>query len=170
MELEVKVVGGINTCFASLPLSLIQTLHSTRSTQLPELLALELRSPTHAPHTWFVTWSGATSASSAIEVDVSPQFAECVSLPNHITVQVRAATNVPHASLVSIEPHTEDDWEVLELNAEQAEDKVLNQVRIVHEGMRFPLWLHGHTVITFQVASVFPKNVVGKMMPISICI
>ncbi|KAG4908987.1 hypothetical protein JHK87_055103 [Glycine soja] len=35
------------------------------------------------------------------------------------------------------------------------------QVRIVHEGMRFPLWLHGHTVFTLQVASVFPKNVVG---------
>ena len=44
------------------------------------------------------------------------------------------------------------------------------QVRIVHEGMRFPLWLHGHTVFTFQVASVFPKNVVGKMMPISVFI
>lgn len=44
------------------------------------------------------------------------------------------------------------------------------QVRIVHEGMRFPLWLHGHTVITFHVASVFPKKAVGKMMPISVYI
>jgi len=46
----------------------------------------------------------------------------------------------------------------------------LMQVRIVYEGMRFPLWLHGHTVITFQVASVDPKNVVGKMIPISVSI
>ncbi|XP_027918670.1 peroxisome biogenesis protein 1 isoform X2 [Vigna unguiculata] len=38
------------------------------------------------------------------------------------------------------------------------------QVRIVYEGMRFPLWLHGHTVITFQVASVDPKNVVVQLM------
>jgi hypothetical protein len=36
------------------------------------------------------------------------------------------------------------------------------QVRIVHEGMRFPLRLNGHTVITFHVASVFPNNAVGK--------
>jgi hypothetical protein len=36
------------------------------------------------------------------------------------------------------------------------------QVRIVHEGMRFPLRLNRHTVITFHVASVFPKNAVGK--------
>ncbi|KAK7362476.1 hypothetical protein VNO77_04590 [Canavalia gladiata] len=163
MELEVKVVGSIDNCFASLPLSLIQTLQSSRSTPLPEILALELRSRTHPPHTWFVAWSGATSASSSIEV--SPQFAECVSLPNHDRVQVRAASNVPHASLVTIEPHTEDDWEILELNSDQAEAKILNQVRIVHEGMRFPLWLHGHTVITFQVTSVVPKNVVVQLMP-----
>jgi hypothetical protein len=36
------------------------------------------------------------------------------------------------------------------------------QVRIVHEGMRFPLRLNRHTVITFHVASVFPNNAVGK--------
>ncbi|QCD82820.1 peroxin-1 [Vigna unguiculata] len=159
MEFEVKVVGGIDSCFVSLPLSLIQTLQSTRSTPLPEILALELRSP---PHTWFVSWSGATSDSSAIEV--SSRFAECISLPNHATVQVRAAPNVPHASLVTIEPNTEDDWEILELNADLAEGIILNQVRIVYEGMRFPLWLHGHTVITFQVASVDPKNVVVQLM------
>lgn len=159
-----QVVGGIDSCFVSLPLSLIQTLQSTRSSPIPQILALELRSPTHPPHTWFVAWSGATSSSSSA-IEVSPQFAECVSLPNHATVQVRAAPNVPHASLVTIEPHTEDDWEILELNADQAEAQILSQVRIVHEGMRFPLWLHGHTVITFQVASVFPKNVVVQLMP-----
>lgn len=126
MELEVKVVGGIESCFVSLPLSLIQTLESTRSTPHPHLLALELRSLTHPPHTWFVAWSGATSSSSAIEL--SPQFSDCVSLPNHATVQVRAAPNVPHASLVTIEPHTEDDWEILELNAHQAEAQILTQV------------------------------------------
>ncbi|XP_027344932.1 peroxisome biogenesis protein 1 isoform X2 [Abrus precatorius] len=163
MELEVKVVGGIDNCFASLPLSLIQTLQSTRSTPLPQILALELRSHTQPPHSWFVAWSGASSSSSAIEV--STRFAECVSLPNHARVQVRVASNVPHASLVTVEPHTEDDWEILELNCDQAEATLLNQVRIVHEGMKFPLWLHGHTVITFQVDSVFPKNVVVQLKP-----
>ncbi|KAK7317922.1 hypothetical protein RJT34_02550 [Clitoria ternatea] len=169
MELEVKVVGGVDYCFVSLPLSLIQSLQSTRSTPLPHILALELRSLTHPSHTWFVAWSGATSSSPAIEV--SPQFAECVSMPNHARVKVRVASNVPHASRVTVEPQTEDDWEILELNAEQAEAKILNQVRIVHEGMRFPLWLHGHTVITFQVVSVYieameiPVNVVVQLMP-----
>lgn len=38
------------------------------------------------------------------------------------------------------------------------------QVRIIHEGMRFPLWLHGRTAVTFLVVSTSPKRAVGKMM------
>ncbi|CAJ2650357.1 unnamed protein product [Trifolium pratense] len=164
MEFSVEAVGSIDNCFVSLPLPLIQTLQSTASSSLPPILALHLRSPTHPPHSWFVAWSGATSSSSST-IQVSQQFAECVSLPIHSPVQVKVASNVPHASSVSIEPDTEDDWEILELNSEQAENQILNQVRIVHEGMRFPLRLNGHTVITFHVASVFPKNAVVQLMP-----
>jgi peroxin-1 len=127
MEFSVEAVGSINNCFVSLPLPLIQTLQSTASSHLPPILALHLRSPTHPPHSWFVAWSGATSSSSST-IQVSQQFAECVSLPIHSPVQVQVASNVPHASSVSIEPHTEDDWEILELNSEQAEDQILNQV------------------------------------------
>lgn len=69
MELEVRLVGGIENCFVSLPLPLIQTLDSTRSGlgPLPQVLALELRS-LNDHQLWRVAWSGATSTSSAIEV------------------------------------------------------------------------------------------------------
>ncbi|XLT14812.1 hypothetical protein HN51_060502 [Arachis hypogaea] len=137
MEFEVELVAAIDNCFVSLPLPLIQTLQSTRSSPLPHILALELRSPTHPPNLWFVAWSGATSSPSAIKV--SKQFVECISLPNHGTVQVRAAFNVAHASLVTIEPHTEDDWEVLELNSEQAEAAILNQVFVIVDGINLKL-------------------------------
>ncbi|KAE8009972.1 hypothetical protein FH972_006373 [Carpinus fangiana] len=164
MELEVRLVGGIENCFVSLPLPLIQTLESTRSGlgHLPQVLALELRS-LKDHHLWRVAWSGATSNSSAIEV--SQQFAECISLPDHASVQVRVVSNVPKATMVTIEPHGEDDWEVLELNSEHAEAAILNQVRIVHEAMKFPLWLHGRTVITFLVVSAFPKKAVVQLVP-----
>ncbi|KAF5736234.1 putative peroxisome biogenesis factor [Tripterygium wilfordii] len=82
-----------------------------------------------------------------------------------MTVQVRAISNVSKATLVTIEPHSEDDWEVLELNAEHAEAAILKQVRVVHEGMRFPLWLHGSTIATFLVVSTFPKNAVVQLGP-----
>jgi peroxin-1 len=53
-------------------------------------------------------------------------------LPDHATVQVRAVSNVPKATMVTIEPHSEDDWEVLELNSEHAEVAILNQVHFLH--------------------------------------
>lgn len=163
MEFQVKHVGGIENCFVSLPINLIQILESTRRpAPLPPLLTLELRSPSANRH-WTVAWSGATSSSSSIEV--AQQFAECISLPDHIGVQVRAVSNVVNATLVTIEPHSEDDWEVLELNAEQAEASILKQVRIVNEGMRFPLWLHGGAVITFLVVSTSPKRAVVQLVP-----
>lgn len=80
-------------------------------------------------------------------------------------VQVRALSNVPNATLVTVEPETEDDWEVLELNAELAEAAIIKQVRVVHETMRFPLWLQGRTVITFIVVSTFPQKAVVQLVP-----
>lgn len=43
-------------------------------------------------------------------------------------VQVKVVSNLPKATMVTIEPDTEDDWEVLELNAEHAEQAILKQV------------------------------------------
>jgi len=136
MEFTVEAVGSIDNCFVSLPLPLIQTLQSTRSSSLPPILALELRSPSHSPLSWFVAWSGATSSSSS-SIQISQQFAECISLPIHSPIQVKVASNVRHASSVSIEPDTEDDWEILELNSQQAEDQILNQVSYLTNGIRF---------------------------------
>ncbi|KAK7817072.1 peroxisome biogenesis protein 1 [Quercus suber] len=162
MELEVRLVGGIENCFVSLPLPLVQTLDSSSA----HLLTLELRSRTG--HRWFVAWSGATSTSSSSAIEVSQQFADCISLPDRTAVQVRAISNVAKATLVTIEPHSEDDWEVLELNSEHAEAAILNQrffkVRIVYEAMKFPLWLHGRTVTTVRVVSTFPKKGVVQLV------
>lgn len=36
------------------------------------------------------------------------------------------------------------------------------QVGIIYEGMKFPLWLHGHVMVEFLVASTSPKKSVGK--------
>ncbi|PKA56054.1 hypothetical protein AXF42_Ash015539 [Apostasia shenzhenica] len=70
MELEVRAVGEIASCFASLPLRLIQALQSTAGGFLPPLLALELKS--HSGASWHVAWSGSASKSSAIEVPLVP--------------------------------------------------------------------------------------------------
>ncbi|KAI4370917.1 hypothetical protein MLD38_019209 [Melastoma candidum] len=96
---------------------------------------------------------------------ISQQFAECISLLNHSKVQVRVISNLAKATLVTVEPLTEDDWEVLELNSESAEAAMLKQIQVVHETMNFPLWLHGHSIIRFRVLSTFPEKALVQLVP-----
>ncbi|KAL4200857.1 hypothetical protein AMTRI_Chr02g213220 [Amborella trichopoda] len=163
MEVEVISVGGMESCFVALPLALIHSLQSTCPGFLPPVLALELQSVTDSKEPWHLAWSGAASRSHAIEV--AKQLAECIGMPNRTKVQVRAAANLPKATFAMIEPISEDDWEVMELNSEFAEETILKQVGIVLEGMKFPLWLHGHTVATFVVVSTTPKKPVVQLVP-----
>lgn len=152
-----RAVGAIDSCFVSLPLSLIQSLQFG---YLPPILALELRSEDRL---WHVSWCGAASSSpSSIEVlckeyhnlgllslfwlqhvvffnlnfgwglgwilQIARQYADCIGLNDRTTVKVRAISNLPKATLVTVEPLTEDDWEILELNSELAESVILKQV------------------------------------------
>uniref|UniRef100_A0A7C9EQI3 Peroxisomal ATPase PEX1 n=1 Tax=Opuntia streptacantha TaxID=393608 RepID=A0A7C9EQI3_OPUST len=165
MEVEVRVVAGVENCYVSLPVSLLQILESTHpGRRLPHFLPLQLRSlSSSSSPLWHVAWSGSASSSSAIEI--AQAFAECIGLPDCTIVEVRALSNVTKASLLTIEPLTEDDWEVIELNAESAEAAILSQVCLVHGKMRFPLWLHGHRIVTFTVASMVPDKTVVQLVP-----
>ncbi|KAL3638866.1 hypothetical protein CASFOL_016773 [Castilleja foliolosa] len=158
MEFEVRAVGGIEGCFVSLPLSLTQTLQSG---YLPPILAIELRCDARL---WQVAWCGSASSSSS-SIEIARQYADCIGLSDRTVVKVRVVSNLPKATLVTIEPLTEDDWEILELNSELAESAILKQVGIVHEEMRFPLWLHGQTVVMFLVMSTFPQKPVVQLVP-----
>ncbi|XP_057539501.1 peroxisomal ATPase PEX1 [Amaranthus tricolor] len=163
MELEVRLMPGVENCHVSLPLSLLQTLESSHSDHLlPHFLPLQLRSLSD-DRLWHLAWCGSSSSSSAIEI--AQEFADCIGLLDGTRVQVRALTNVPKASLVTIEPVTEDDWEVVELNAQVAEAAILNQVRIIQGKMTFPLWLHGHRIVTFTVVSILPDKNVVQLVP-----
>lgn len=62
---------------------------------------------------------------------IAKQYAECIGLSDRAVVRVTALSNLPKATMVTIEPDTEDDWEVLELNAEHAEQAILKQVLII---------------------------------------
>ncbi|KAK4429598.1 Peroxisome biogenesis protein 1 [Sesamum alatum] len=158
MEFEVRVVGGVESCFVSLPLPLIQTLQSG---YLPPILAIELYSGTRL---WHVAWCGSASSSPS-SIEIARQYADCIGLSDRTVVRVRVVSNLPKATLVTVEPLTEDDWEILELNSELAENAILKQVGIVHEQMRFPLWLHGQTVVVFLVISTFPQKPVVQLVP-----
>ncbi|KAM3190255.1 hypothetical protein ACQJBY_068446 [Aegilops geniculata] len=162
MEVEVRVVGGARSCFVALPLHLIEALSRTSASgDLPPVLALDLRAAAGAR--WSLAWSGAASRSRAIEV--AQELAECISLPDGTIAQLSVARSLTRADSVSIEPFSEDDWEILESRADLAEETILQQVGIVYEGMKFPLWLDGHNIVKFVVVSSSPKKSVVQLVP-----
>ena len=55
-------------------------------------------------------------------------MAECISLPDGTTAQFSVARSLAKADSVSIEPYSEDDWEILESRADLAEETILKQV------------------------------------------
>lgn len=64
-----------------------------------------------------------------LRIQIAQLYAECIGLLDHTFVQVKVIPSVPKATFVTIEPHTEDDWEILELNSEHAEQAILKQVK-----------------------------------------
>ena len=61
-------------------------------------------------------------------LQVAQELAECISLPDRTTAQLSVARSLAKADSVSIEPYSEDDWEILESRADLAEETILKQV------------------------------------------
>ncbi|KAG6550574.1 hypothetical protein Mapa_007943 [Marchantia paleacea] len=162
MEFEVRRVG-LHSCFVALPPSLLEILLS--GSNLPPFpVILELKPVSHSAGstTSFVAWNGAASVSSHIEV--SEALAECLGLLNGARFRVRARSDVAEAETIVVEPATEDDWEILELNAEYLEDHILSEVGVLHERQQFPVWVAGKVVLKLRVTSTIPQGIV-KLVP-----
>jgi peroxin-1 len=67
-----------------------------------------------------------TSTGGALQV--AQELAECISLPDGTVAQLSVARSLTRADSVSIEPFSEDDWEILESRADLAEETILQQV------------------------------------------
>lgn len=63
-----------------------------------------------------------------LATQVPEALAECVDLPDGARVVVRARSDVAVADAVILEPASEDDWEILELNANFLEEHLLTRV------------------------------------------
>lgn len=69
-------------------------------------------------------------------------------------VSVEFVKNVARGITVHVEPASEDDWEILELQAEYLEEQLLSQVRVVSPGQIMSVWIRGQTPISLRVGEV----------------
>ncbi|CAK9442162.1 uncharacterized protein LODBEIA_P59050 [Lodderomyces beijingensis] len=78
----------------------------------------------------YAGWSGMSSLSIKT-VEIDPVFAQSLHLPDKSSVTVNLKLGNYETSNVSLEPLTSSDWEVVELNAQLIEDRLLHQTRCV---------------------------------------
>ncbi len=116
--------------WVALPPSLASQLYQSKS-GVP--LVLEVRTviqqagislPSDTPS--YVAWGGACGAPGSIGIPAG--LLSSLGLPEGRPVVVRPLWDVPRAVCVSVEPASEDDWEMVELNAEYLEGQLLSQV------------------------------------------
>lgn len=167
MKLKVSLVAG-KTCFVSLPPFLADDLLNRHGDAL-KAGAIEVtwasqnrsaetaigRATQSGPtqQVALLSWAGGSSRSNE-HLEISPTLAECIGLHDEVVVEVRLRKDVAAATRISVEPVSEDDWEVVELNAEHLEEQLLNQVRLVSAGQLLPLWIRASTLVRLSVVSV----------------
>lgn len=98
---------------------------------------------------------GANGKLDVLEMD--PQLGLAVGLQDGQKVHVEFCRNVTECKTVSVEPLTEDDWEILELHAGYVEENLLSQIRVVYTNQVMCVWIHGKTLVRLVVAELDPK-------------
>ena len=66
-----------------------------------------------------------------------------------------------------IEPVSVDDWEILELHADDVESQMLDQIRVLWPGQIFPLWISGNICIFLKTVKVEPPADCSLLIPLT---
>ncbi|KXZ55626.1 hypothetical protein GPECTOR_2g1176 [Gonium pectorale] len=114
-------------------------------------------------HTLHVAWCGDVQPGSGT-LGLPSALASVLGLRAGATVALKPVLDVPEATVLTVEPETEDDWEVVEANAGFLEEQVLPQVRVLARGQVFPVWARGGAQVRLRVVSTQPADLV-RLVP-----
>ncbi|CAG7712987.1 unnamed protein product [Allacma fusca] len=107
------------------------------------------------------------SASSMFKAETSTiklngKFGQLLTLQDGQEVSVSAVeSKVPSVRSVLVNCDSDDDWEILETNAESLTNNLLNQLRVVYPGLRFPFWVSKSLSINLCVEKLTPAVELG---------
>jgi len=100
--------------------------------------------------TVFVGWVGDQALVQG-RIEIARPFAECFGLTEGEHVMASAVSDAPVATSIMVQPHSVDDWEVVELRASFIEEHLLSQIAVLTPGMVFVVWIHGQMPIKLRV-------------------
>lgn len=187
---QVRLSPQIKSGFANLPPAWVNALWDTRRDQrAASEVVLELSWSAPAPdsgetkrYSAYVGWIGGSSAnatalpsplkssepSPAVAhqiIELDSFFGRGLGLQDGQKVSVEFVKNAVRGQTVHVEPASEDDWEILELQAEYLEEQLLSQVRVVSVGQIMSVWIRGQTPISLRVGEFDEQEFVFLVLP-----
>jgi len=148
-----------HSCFVSLPTSLHQTFLQGYEARSGNIVLEVAHAFGDNQEKLYVGWAGGASPENdagELFLGIPQRLADCLDLSDGTVVDVSTISARPDKQ-VEVEPVTEDDWEVIELNAGYIEQHFLSQVNVLPGNNRsFPFWIHNKQVV-FLTAKI-PKD------------
>ncbi|KAI8911119.1 P-loop containing nucleoside triphosphate hydrolase protein [Gorgonomyces haynaldii] len=144
-----------NSYFVDLPPELTQILYDRRETSNPQHVVVKLNDV-------YLNWSGKTCEPDCIQINAL--VAETLGVQNQVKPQFVNARDLPVANQVFLEPKTEQDWQVLELNSGLMEATFYNQVRVIHAKQEIIVWVGNHPV-HLKIQKTVPSQSLVTLAP-----
>lgn len=155
--------SGQQTSFVSVPPSLAARILES-DCLLPCVLSIRVHRAAGLPPSSpvYASWAGSSGESGVLGID--PRVGRLLQVPHGSTVTLDVLPDSLNAYSVTVEPLSTDDWEVLELNANDLEERLLEQTGVASVACPLGIWLNGQPV-ALRVTSTSPEREVVRLVP-----
>nr|CAB3264781.1 peroxisome biogenesis protein 1-like [Phallusia mammillata] len=158
---EVKF-SSVKNCLGHVSPKLLSTINQQKSDN--EIIVAKIESTNGNCYFSLVPFIGEGSPN---ELRINGLYANKLAMKNGSSLLLESIQNVPVCVSAWIEPLTPDDWEILELHANEVEMHLLDQLRIVWPGQVFPLWVDKNVCIYMRVVKTEPTAECTTLMHLS---
>jgi SpoVK/Ycf46/Vps4 family AAA+-type ATPase len=159
MRLPVSLDSSKRTCFIALPNVAIRALFGQR--RPAGVVALKMK---WGGKVAFVSFAGHISSRAFVEVPTA--FSHTIGLADDIQaagdaplfVILNKVDYAPKIHSITLDPVSEDDWEIIERNAGFLENSLLDQISTVYNGLIFPIWIEGQMLVRLKATLNSPNS------------
>ncbi|XP_028136564.1 uncharacterized protein LOC114331258 [Diabrotica virgifera virgifera] len=91
-------------------------------------------------------------------IGLNSLFARTLNLDNNILVRVSEVPSFPSVSSLTVFPVNRNEYEVMEMLADNIQDTLLSQIRVVYTGQKIVIWIGNNINVTVCVGNVNPVS------------
>ncbi|XP_074658334.1 peroxisomal ATPase PEX1-like [Tubulanus polymorphus] len=158
-------------CFVSLPENFVRDVLKKKGTgfetadNINNVLVVSLTTTT-SESVAFMSSAGGEFNRRSDTIAINGWYAGKLNLSNGDRVVLNPVLDaVERCQRAFMEPVSIDDWEILELHAQFAEEHILDQVRVIWQGQIIPIWVSDYTCVYVKIGEMSPSAKCTILMP-----